>query len=175
MAAIMSAPLLAKAPMAPEKADLQSLLRGVHEDYVDAFVASEGFGKTRLTPMMRLLGRQDPVGDTGLTVRDVQLIGIAKHDPPVVYESAFQGFQHGEDGPQFFDSRARAVDAEEIHALLALSQGQELVTRPEAGGLRMIGPIRARSECLQCHRGKQVGDLLGAFSYRLEQLASQGN
>ena len=38
----------------------------------------------------------------------------------------------------------------------------------EPGGLRLFGPTHARSECLDCHRNKQVGDLLGAFSYRLE-------
>jgi mono/diheme cytochrome c family protein len=86
----------------------------------------------------------------------------------VVYISVFQGFEHGQNGPELGGRHARQIDAGEARALLALAAGEQIVSTPESGGLRVIGPIRARSQCLGCHRDKQVGDLLGALSYRLE-------
>ncbi|MGH8026737.1 MAG: hypothetical protein ACREO0_08415 [Pseudoxanthomonas sp.] len=175
MAVIATLPLQAQAPPpSPASVDLRSVLQRMHADYVEAFVVSEGFGKSRLTPMMRLRWNRDPIGDSKLRVRDVQLIGIARHDSPVVYISAFQGFEHGEHGPELVDRRPRAINAEETRALLALSEGEKIVSTPEAGGLRVIGPIRARSECLDCHRDKQVGELLGALSYQLEPALASG-
>ena len=113
--AVMAAlPLQAQAPPpSPLPPDLRSVLQRIHTDYVDAFVVSEGFGKSRLTPMMRLLWNPYSIDDGELRVRDVQLVGIAKHDPPVVYTSAFQGFEHGENGPELAGLQTRAVNAEE--------------------------------------------------------------
>ena len=169
LAAMAAIPLQAQAPPpSPSLPDLQSVLERIHGDYVEAFVISEGFGKSRLTPMMRLLWNPYPIGDGGLRVREVQLLGIAKHDPPVVYASVFQGFEHGENGPELAGLRTREINADESRVLFALAQGEKVVSSPESGGLRMFGPIRARSECLDCHRTKQAGDLLGAVSYRIE-------
>ncbi|KAF1712926.1 hypothetical protein [Pseudoxanthomonas sacheonensis] len=167
LTALVALPLSAQAP-SPAPVDLRSALQHMHADYVEAFVVSEGFGESRLTPMMRLRWSYDPVGDSKLRIGDVQLIGIARHDPPVVYSSVFKGFEHGENGPELVDKSARETNAGEAQALLALASGEEIVFTPESGGLRVIGPIRARSQCLDCHRGKQAGELLGALSYRLE-------
>ena len=168
--AVMAAlPLQAQAPpTSPALPDLQSVLQRIHSDHVDAFVVSEGFGKSRLTPMMRLRWNPYPIDDGELRVRDVQLLGIAKHAPPVVYTSIFQGFEHGENGPELAGFHTREINADETRALLALARGEKVVSSPEPGGVRLFGPIRARSECLGCHRNKQAGDLLGVFSYRLE-------
>ena len=169
LAVIAALPLQAQAPPSSlPPPDLRSVLQRIHADYVDAFVVSEGFGKSRLTPMMRLLWRPYPIDHGELRVRDVQLVGIAKHDPPVVYTSVFQGFEHGENGPELAELHTRGVNAEEARALLVLARGEKIVFSTEPGGLRLFGPIHARSECLDCHRNKQAGDLLGAFSYRLE-------
>jgi hypothetical protein len=169
LTAIAALPLLAQAPPPSNApADLRSTLQHMHADYVEAFVVSEGFGESRLTPMMRLRWNYDPVGDSGLRIGDVQLIGIARHDPPVVFTSVFQGFEHGQNGPELADRNARRIDAGEAQALLALAGGEQIVSTPEGGGLRVIGPIRARSQCLGCHRDKRAGEMLGALSYRLE-------
>lgn len=168
LTAIAALPLLAQAPPSPAPANMGSTLQRMHADYVEAFVVSEGFGKSRLTPMMRLRWNYDPVGDSKLRIGDVQLIGVAKHDPPVVYSSVFQGFEHGENGPELVDKYARETNEGEMQALLVLARGEEIVSSPEGGGLRVIGPIRARTQCLGCHRDKHAGELLGALSYRLE-------
>ena len=142
----------------------------MHADYVRAFVESEGFGRTRITPMMRLMHSRSLVLDgKPLRVDDVQLIGIAKHDPPVVYASGFMAFQHADSDEQFLPAAAtRHVDGQERLVLRGLEQGQQVLTHADASGLKTFGAIRATTACLECHRGKQAGDLLGAFVYRLE-------
>ena len=44
-----------------------------------------------------------------------------------------------------------------------LASGEDLVIE----GATALGAIRARPDCRHCHRGRAVGDLLGAFAYRL--------
>lgn len=144
-------------------------LDGMHADYVKAFVQSEGFGIARITPMMRLVQGGSLILDSQrLRVEDVQLIGIAKHDPPVVYPGGFLKFQHGDEDQTFLSRDAqRPVDEQELRILASLQKGEEVVSQARAGGIAAVGAIRATDACLQCHRSKQAGDLLGAFVYRL--------
>lgn len=152
-----------------------ALLR-MHDDFVSAFVESDGFGYARVTPMMRLLHRYRISGETPLHVADVALVGIAKHDPPVVFASPFQGFLHAPDLPSGSEitvrprPQGRPLTQAERDALRALEDGAPLLVHAEGDGLRATGPIRARSECLACHKSKREGDLLGAFVYTLRPL-----
>ncbi|MES2669504.1 MAG: hypothetical protein V4673_03670 [Pseudomonadota bacterium] len=148
----------------------EELLR-MHDDFVLAFVQSEGFGRMRVTPMMRVMSNYRTRGETPLWVQDLQLIGIARHDPPVVFSSAFQGFQHSEDGTALAPRRAgRPLTGTERADVRALEDGQRLVVRPQGDALRVVGPISAGDECLGCHKDKRAGDLLGAFVYTLRPL-----
>lgn len=144
-------------------------LQGMHVDYVKAFVQSEGFGFARVTPMMRLVqGGSLMLDSQRLRVEDVQLIGIAKHDPPVVYAGGLLKFQHGDEDQAFLSGDAeRPVNEQELRILASLQEGEEVVGQARAGGIAAVGAIRATDACLQCHQSKQVGDLLGAFVYRL--------
>lgn len=156
-----------------------ALLR-MHGDFVSAFVESDGFGYARVTPMMRLLRGYrvsgGTPGETPMHVVDVALIGIAKHDPPVVFASPFQGFLHAPDLPSGSEiavrprPEGRTLTPAEQAALRALEQGVPLWVRADGDDLRATGPIRARSECLACHKGKRTGELLGAFVYTLRPL-----
>jgi hypothetical protein len=142
----------------------------MHTEYVQAFVESEGFGMARMTPMMRLMhsGRLTR-DDQTLHVREVQLIGIAKHDPPVVYANAFMAFQHGDTEQRFMPMTAsRHIDGRERLILRSMEKGQEVVIQADGSETKAFGAVRATSACLQCHRSKREGDLLGAFVYRLE-------
>ena len=47
-----------------------------------------------------------------------------------------------------------------------LESGEELATRSTASDIRMLGAVRAASQCLQCHQVRH-GDMLGAFSYEI--------
>lgn len=152
----------------------QDELLRMHDDFVLAFVKSEGFGRMRVTPMMRVMQDYRTRGETPLWVQDLQLIGIARHDPPVVFSSAFQGFQHTEEGMALPPRReGRPLNDVERADVRALEDGQRLVTHPQADALRVTGPIRAGDECLGCHKDKRAGDLLGAFVYTLRPLPEE--
>ena len=152
-------------------APTQDELLRMHDEFVLAFVDSEGFGRARVTPMMRVMQGYRTRGDTPLWVQDLQLIGIARHDPPVVFSSAFQGFQHSEEGMALAPRREGTPLTETERAdVRALENGQKLVVQPQGDALRVTGPISAASECLGCHKDKRAGDLLGAFVYTLRPL-----
>lgn len=160
--------ITAKSADAPPPAWIS--LDRMHADYVRAFVESEGFGKARITPMMMLMHHGGlTLEDQALHVGEVQLVGIARHDPPVVHAGGFMAFQHAETDHRFLPlSATRPIDGQERLVLQTLEKGQEVVTRSEAAGLKAYGAIRASTACLQCHTGKRAGDLLGAFIYRLQ-------
>ncbi len=151
-------------PQAPSR----ELLR-MHDDFVLAFVDSAGFGRMRITPMMRTMQRYRTRGERALWVERVELIGIAKHDPPVVFASPFMGFQHveGDKAASPRGDRGRPPTPDERAALRALARGERLVVRGQGDGLRAIGAIRAADECLGCHRKARAGDMLGALIYTL--------
>lgn len=155
-------------------APAQDELLRMHDDFVLAFVDSEGFGRMRVTPMMRVMHGYRTRGETPLWVADLQLIGIARHDPPVVFSSAFQGFQHTEEGMALAPRReGRPLTEAERADVRTLEDGQKLVVQPQGEALRVTGPIRAASECLGCHKDKRAGDLLGAFVYTLRPLPKE--
>lgn len=176
---LIAAGLLGGGAIAAESSDPHARawtsLQGMHADYVDAFVQSDGFGIRRVTPMMMLVqGGSVTLDSQRLRVEDVQLIGIAKHDPPVVYPGGFLKFQHGDKDQAFLSQAAqRPVDVQEQRILASLQKGEEVVSKAHAGGVAAFGAIRATEACLQCHQSKQVGDLLGAFVYRLAPAQQQ--
>jgi len=151
-------------------------LRRMHDAFVDAFVDSQGFGKTRVTPMMVRMRhyRFEGIGDSGRCVLDVELVGIARHDPPVVYPANFMGFQHHDGdaalGPPVMPVRTLSVW--ERQAVATLKAGQHIVLHITPGGERAMGSIRARPACLTCHTGSREGDVLGALSYGLGRVAA---
>lgn len=152
----------------------QDELLRMHDDFVLAFVRSEGFGRMRVTPMMRVMNGYRTRGETPLWVQDLQLIGIARHDPPVVFSSGFQGFQHSEEGMALAPRReGRPLSDLERADVRALEEGQRLVVQPHGDALRVVGPISAGDECLGCHKDKRAGDLLGAFVYTLRPLPEE--
>lgn len=174
MGVVGAAPQAAE-PVGTGEGPPAALLR-MHDDFVSAFVESDGFGYARVTPMMRLLHGYRTAGETPFHVADVALVGIAKHDPPVVFASPFQGFLHAPDMPS--GSRiavrprpqGRPLTQVERDAVRALEDGAPLLVRTDGDGLRATGPIRARKECLACHKAKRTGELLGAFVYTLRPL-----
>lgn len=155
--------------------DDDAALRGMHDAFVEAFVDSQGFGKTRVTPMMvRMRHYQfEGIDDGGRCVHDVELVGIARHDPPVVYPANFMGFQHhdGDAALRLPAMPARPLRAWERDAVATLKAGRPIVLHTTPGGQRAMGAIRARRECLACHTRSREGDVLGALSYGLGRLA----
>ena len=150
-------------------------LQRMHGEFVEAFVDSDGFGRRRVTPMMvRMRHYQfEGIGEDGRCVVDVELIGVARHDPAVVHGAHFMGFQHRDDDAAAFVpvTSTRGLQAWERDALAALKAGSGMVVRATPAGTRAMGPIRARPACLACHEGYREGDVLGALSYGVGRLA----
>ena len=156
--------------------DGAAALRRMHGEFVDAFVDSRGFGKRRVTPMMARMRRYqfEGIGGDGRCVLDVELVGVARHDPPVVHGANFMGFQHrdGDAAAPAATAPTRGLHAWERDALSELAAGRDLVVRATPGGERAMGPIRARRDCLACHADRREGDVLGALSYGLGRVAA---
>lgn len=157
----------------------EAALHRMHAAFVDAFVDSQGFGKTRVTPMMERMRhyRFEGIGETGRCVLDVELIGLARHDPPVVYPANFMGFQH-HDGDTALRAPAmpvRTLHAWEREAVATLKAGQNIVLHTAPDGERAMGAIRARRDCLSCHADNREGDVLGALSYGLGRIGGSAS
>jgi hypothetical protein len=60
----------------------------------------------------------------------------------------------------------RKLDDFETRALAQLRDGNDVALHSSASEMRVLGAIRARQECLECHK-IEAGSLLGAFSYTL--------
>jgi hypothetical protein len=93
----------------------------------------------------------------------VELVGLLEHPEPVVYVS--------ENLPRMDELRnapTRPLDGFENAALERILKGDDIITATTPDGSRMLGAIRALKSCLLCHDA-EYGDLLGAFSYRLNK------
>jgi len=160
----------AVAPAPPPPSQESPSLADFHARYVETFVASPGFGPERISPMRRLMsGSSVRIDGTVLRTADLRLIGIAKHDPPVTYAADYDGPAHpGSRQASGANGIPRELTGWEREALVRLAAGEPVVASiGERGALCAAGPIRARTECLGCHRAKREGDLLGALVYDL--------
>lgn len=103
-------------------------------------------------------------------VRQMELVSLLKHDPPVAYKDR---------GPIWMDQETshiqkkrptRSLNEIEVAALEALSEGKDrvLAWNESEQRLQLLGAIRAKDQCLKCHE-VQRGDLLGAFTYWIEE------
>jgi len=149
--------------------ELHPSFEKIHEQYVDRFVKSEGFGVKRIASMedMVMSAGQFSLDGVAFRVTQMQLISLLKNNPPAVYETVLSRKGPPELRPvneilkdKIKDYTVRPLTPEEQTALAGLKEGKNLV-HIEGG---MVGAIRATTSCLQCHKG-QEGDLLGAFSY----------
>jgi hypothetical protein len=95
-------------------------------------------------------------------VRTVDLVGLVLHVEPVVYVS-----NDLPDMKNIASIPRRPLDVFEKQGLDSLRNGDPLFVRATPNGLRVLGPIRAVSQCTKCHDCER-GTLLGAFSYRTD-------
>ncbi len=106
----------------------------------------------------------------GWAVRDVELIGVITHPKPVAYTGV--GVPGGaapgkRSGPEAGDGlKTRELDGFEAEAVKGFRDGKGLAAERRGSELRAVGPIYAGRRCAGCHGER--GELLGAFSYRLE-------
>lgn len=96
-----------------------------------------------------------------------QLVSLLLHNKPMVYEkerSLEKEFSNGV-------ALTRELDPIESELLekLRISGGGAVAWNHNENCLQMLGAIRAKESCMKCHEVK-TGYLLGAFSYRFEEV-----
>lgn len=96
--------------------------------------------------------------------RSVDLIGLIMHRDPVAYVS-----EKLPEMQKLGKVPTRELDDFEGEGLTALYNGRDRFARSKDGVVRLLGAVRARSDCLSCHSSHKTGDLLGAFSYTLRE------
>jgi hypothetical protein len=102
-------------------------------------------------------------------VKSLDLIGLVKHEDPVVYLSdKLPEMKKRKDVP------TRTPDLFELAGLERLRKGEDLFARSREGTVRMLGAVRATGECAKCHHSEE-GALLGAFSYTLRPAEWRAN
>jgi hypothetical protein len=93
----------------------------------------------------------------------LELVSLLKHDQPCVYvTNALPRMMDAQGAP------TRPLFPFEEKGLKALKDGDDLATESSGVRISMIGSLRARKQCLDCHAVKH-GDLLGAFSWELQR------
>lgn len=136
----------------------------VHNQTVEEFVKSSGFGLERVIQIQDYYGRDLPLASEA--VERAELVSLLVHEDPAIYQ-----FNSAKDPSQPRVQR-RPLDPFEELALDHLRRGANLVWTREQPD-RMVGAIRATSDCLSCHSNAKENELLGAFSYRLKAPASR--
>jgi hypothetical protein len=96
----------------------------------------------------------------------VELIGVAMHEPPVAFTASAHPISS-----QFLEPRA--LTSFEERALVELNAGETASVHTDKTGRFVVGALRAKEDCLQCHKSHKVGDLLGALTYRLKPVKDQ--
>ncbi|MFL5243828.1 MAG: hypothetical protein ACJ8FY_17135 [Gemmataceae bacterium] len=145
----------------------ESSLRDLHTNGLFDFINPRGFGyierRDRVAGFQAHRFSRMPKLDAPLRweVQDLELVSLLKHEEPVAYIS-----KNLPRMDELRDAKTRPLDAFERDALQVLKHGEDLKVRHAPREIRMVGSIRAVSQCVQCHEVER-GDLLGAFSYRL--------
>jgi hypothetical protein len=107
-----------------------------------------------------------PDGNEMWKVREVYLLGLVKHPEPVVYlTDTVPNMNEAKEVP------TREPDAFEKDGLETIKGGENLVIEKIDTRMRVLGPIYAGKGCVKCH--DQRGQLLGAFTYRLERVPAE--
>jgi hypothetical protein len=137
----------------------------MHDFYVARFESTPGFGLSRMAqpPMLDRSGTLD-AGRRQYKIETLELVGLMQRETPVVYVPWNHGFKI--DDTTF---KNRSLTAFETESLASLRAGKDMASAGDGkdGALACVGALRAKSTCLQCHRSKKPGDLLGAFTYSL--------
>jgi hypothetical protein len=139
----------------------------MHDGYVKRFASSPGFGMSRMVrpPMLDRSGVLD-FGRTRYSIESIELVGLLLQETPVVHVPQW----HGSAVSAGFKSRD-LTDFEK-ESLAALRAGDDMTshTSERSGVLLCMGSLRANASCVNCHKAKKAGDLLGAFTYRLRRI-----
>jgi hypothetical protein len=102
-------------------------------------------------------------------VREQRLMSVSAKSGPAVYvldAKAQHDLMRAKSVATSQNTPTRKLDDFETRALAQLRDGNDVALHSSATEMRVLGAIRARQECLECHK-TEAGSLLGAFSYTL--------
>ena len=102
-------------------------------------------------------------------IRQLQLVSLLQQKSPFVYVTDKLPSMDVLDA---INVPTRELDDFETRAMRSLCSGADLESDKTDGTIRMLGAVRALPRCTECHGGKP-GDLLGAFSYKLQRLEAE--
>ena len=154
----------------------------MHAAYAERFRTAPGFGMSRVIqigPRFELMARGDKTYQ--FTTPDL----IALENQPKVYRGGTElvGMAVITNKTARVRLKTRALTTEETKAVAELRAGSDLAllavmtavpgehpegqdSSPEVPGLLVVGALRAKATCAECHQVKE-GTLLGAFAYTL--------
>ena len=146
---------------------VEDALKSLHRAGIGDFASPQDFGYVtddgkQAAGFIPHRFTKTPPADPRLRLKRIDLVGLLLHPKPVVYVS--------DKLPRMEELTAaptRPLDGFEAKSIDALRKGESLVLHEENAGLRMVGAIRAATQCTACHE-VQRGELLAAFSYRFE-------
>jgi hypothetical protein len=177
-AAVASAAVLASATVfhaqssgvSPLTTPLWESCEELHDTYVRRFEASPGFGVSRMIrPMMLERSGTLDLGRERYSIQSLELVGVINRERMIAYVPVAH-----DNGLDSRDFKNRDLTPFETEAVAAFRSGRDIAgaAEPASKALLCAGALRAKPSCLACHKNKQAGDLLGAFSYRLTSSAS---
>jgi hypothetical protein len=136
----------------------------MHSYFESCFLRASGFGYERMiAPPMVVDDFMWMKRDSGgYKLGTLELIGIAKHESPVVFVDILHRVPEA-------SRETRALTAFEAKAVDSLRGGGDIVVDEGPKRRLVVGALRADATCLKCHQGIKEGDLLGALSYRLDR------
>lgn len=137
----------------------------MNDAFADRFVSKKGFGFSRMIDLERM--KTITIAGKPYRIGKVQLIGIAEHPAPVLYQT------HADANKESIKkAKTRLLTSAESDALRAIQAGKQWTMTPKNADVDgahrvMVGELRARQSCMKCHEDAKVGDLLGAFRYQI--------
>ena len=143
-----------------------------HEKALQSFVDGVGFGVVRMRSLEHWNEISVKIGRESYQVDSIKLIGATKEDGPR-YFTEYRGASKKRISEEIY----RTLTPEELKALELLRSGEqsfymeavEDTSRILDEDTRVIAPLFARESCLRCYEA-EVGELLGAFDYRLTKV-----
>ena len=102
-------------------------------------------------------------------LREHQLMSV-KPESPAVLVTGVQGDHmrmKADKTAGTKDIPRRKLDEFETAALTKLRDGADVVVQTGEQEMRVLGAVRARTDCLKCHAEAKEGTMLGAFTYKL--------
>jgi hypothetical protein len=147
-----------------------STLEEAHGRAVNSFVASKGFGLSRMRHLSLWNDRTVHFDGREYDPWQIQLIGLSSEMGERIYTSAKPPKKN-----ELNEASRRDLSFEERSAVAELRKGMSLSSpiamdsgsQLEAdGAMRVLAPISLTKSCIECHNGK-AGDLIGAFAYTL--------